>query len=242
MGKKFAVFDIDGTIVRWQLFHALSDALIRSGHFKEKDFRAAKDARMAWKRRTGRDAYDTYENTLVRAYEGAIRRVPRDEFLKVMDEAFDEYKRQTYTYTRNLIRKLRKEGYLLFAISASPQEIVKRFAAFYGFDDFGGSVYQHKNNYFTGENTVLKREEKPRLLRELVKKHEGTFSESYAVGDSESDIPMLETVARPIAFNPTGLLLKHAQDKGWKIVIERKNVVYELTKGDKEYAVTTSVS
>ena len=71
--------------------------------------------------------------------------------------------------------------------------------------------------------------EKPIALAELVAKHGLSYDESIAVGDSESDIPMLEAVSTPIAFNPTKALYEHARAAGWKIVVERKNVVYELS-------------
>ena len=53
---------------------------------------------------------------------------------------------------------------------------------------------------------------------------------STAVGDTESDIPMLEVVGHPIAFNPNTKLAEHAQEKGWRIVVERKDVIYELNE------------
>ena len=65
-------------------------------------------------------------------------------------------------------------------------------------------------------------------LKELATNHGAIWAGSIAVGDSESDIAMLASVESPIAFNPTKQLLAHAQAAGWKVVIERKNVIYEL--------------
>jgi phosphoserine phosphatase len=69
-------------------------------------------------------------------------------------------------------------------------------------------------------------------LKELVAKHNATFDGSYAVGDSFSDSKMMEIVNNPIAFNPDKELLSVAKKKGWKIVVERKNVIYELEEGN----------
>lgn len=41
---------------------------------------------------------------------------------------------------------------------------------------------------------------------------------------------MLELVDRPVAFNPNDELFEVAQARGWEIVIERKNVAYQLKK------------
>jgi len=35
-------------------------------------------------------------------------------------------------------------------------------------------------------------------------------------------------VGHPVAFNPNYELAKHAKKKRWKIVVERKDVIYEL--------------
>jgi phosphoserine phosphatase len=35
MSKRFAVFDLDGTLVRWQLYHALVDRLAKKGYLGE---------------------------------------------------------------------------------------------------------------------------------------------------------------------------------------------------------------
>lgn len=108
-------------------------------------------------------------------------------------------------------------------------------AEYYGFDDYGGSEYEVINGHFTGKKALLKKERKPEYLKELVAKHGASYDGSIAVGDSESDIPMLEAVEHPIAFNPTKLLFDHARAQGWKIVVERKNVVYEMEPTERAY-------
>jgi phosphoserine phosphatase len=39
---------------------------------------------------------------------------------------------------------------------------------------------------------------------------------------------MLEIVETPIAFNPNRLLYRHAKKHEWKVVVERKDVIYEV--------------
>jgi HAD superfamily hydrolase (TIGR01490 family) len=232
---KFAAFDIDGTIIRWQLYHAISDALIRSGHFDPAEFTSIKQARMAWKRREKASSFKEYEQSLVGAYDKAIRNVSYKDFMAAVDESFEEYKQQTYTYTRSLISQLKQQGFKLFAISASQQEIVQLFAKHYGFDDYGGSIYENDGHKFTGQKHVLRSTEKPKLIEKLVSKHGLRLAGSIAVGDSDSDIPMLELVEHPIAFNPNDSLLAHAKTKQWKIVLERKSQVYELEYSRGKY-------
>lgn len=237
MARKFAVFDIDGTLIRWQLYHAVADELARRGHFGAIEYQAVKEARMTWKKRESEDSFKEYERALVNLVDQAMAGLRVDELQSACTQVISAYKDQVYTYTRDLIRDLKAKDYLLFTISASQSEIVKMLADYYGFDDYGGSEYEIKNGVFSGKKEVLKRERKPEYLKELVQKHNATYTGSIAVGDSESDIPMLEAVEQPIAFNPTRLLYDHAKQQGWKIIVERKNVIYRLVMSDGVYSL-----
>jgi phosphoserine phosphatase len=50
------------------------------------------------------------------------------------------------------------------------------------------------------------------------------------MGDTESDASILRMVTHPIAFNPNQNLKKFADAEGWRIVIEKKDVIYEIEK------------
>ncbi len=237
--RPFAVFDIDGTLMRWQIYHAVSDELARRGHLDAKAFAKVREARMNWKKRAGDASFKTYERAMIELFDASITSLKPEELIAAGQSVLGEYKDQVYTYTRDLIKDLRGKGYLLFAISASPSEIIGMLADYYGFDDFGGSTYEVKNGFFTGNGRILKNERKPAHLKELVAKHGATFNGSVGVGDSEGDIPMLSAVEKPIAFNPTRELFNHAKGAGWKVVVERKNMIYELEPGDGDYRLTT---
>ncbi len=66
-------------------------------------------------------------------------------------------------------------------------------ADYYGFDAWAGSKYPRQGNKFTGEKVPLKRDLKVKTLQEFIKKFDATTAGSIAVGDSDSDIPMLES-------------------------------------------------
>lgn len=233
--RSFAVFDIDGTVIRWQLYHAMADELARSGHLNPKEFQKVRAARMLWKKRAHETSFEEYERTLVVLIDKAITGIQVRDLEAACQRVMDEYKDQVYTYTRDLIRDLQAKNYLLFAISASQASIVGPVARYYGFDDFGGSQYKVKDGYFTGHKELLISDAKPALLKQMVSKHNARWQGSYGVGDSDGDIPMLEAVERPIAFNPTKKLFQHSTERGWKIVIERKNMVYELEPDNGRY-------
>lgn len=234
--KRFAVFDIDGTLIRWQLYHAVVDRMAKKGLLGTDAKDQLRDARMHWKRREHPEAFHDYEKALIAVYQAALPNLKSEDFDQTVSEIIQEYKGQIYTYTRDLILRLKKRGYILLAISGSHQELVKLIAEEYGFDDWHGSTYQRKDGSFTGEAEIASFDKRKHLSM-LVDRHKLSFDDSYAVGDSASDAPMLEMVEHPIAFNPDMKLLAIAQTHGWNVVVERKNVVYELKAQDGTYVL-----
>ncbi len=137
----------------------------------------------------------------------------------------------TYVYTKKLAQKLKKEGYFLIAISGSPSELVSRFADKYGFDTYVAAEYHKQAGIYTGGSKPA-HTGKDKILTDLVNKHSLSWEDSYAVGDSPGDIGMLSLVANPIAFNPDAKLFEVAKTNNWNVVIERKNMSYELEHKD----------
>ena len=77
---------------------------------------------------------------------------------------------------------------------------------------------------------------KDRAIDEFIKKYDIDMENSYAYGDTNGDFCMLKRVGNPIAINPSRELLnKISQDgdlsKKAKIMVERKDVIYELKPG-----------
>jgi phosphoserine phosphatase len=60
--------------------------------------------------------------------------------------------------------------------------------------------------------------------------HKLDFAGSYGVGDTESDISFLKLVEHPIAFNPNQNLKSAALKEKWAIVVEKKDVIYEIAE------------
>lgn len=234
MTKKFAVFDIDGTLVRWQLFHAIVNTLGKRGHILRRTHDQIHEARMVWKNRNTNEGFAAYEEVLVHAYLEALSTIHPDDYQSVVDEVYEEFKDQTFTYTRDLVQSLKKQGYLLFAISGSQHEVVEKIARHHGFDAAIGATLEVKNKAFTGKVTTPIFDKKL-ALDTLVSQFDSGYAGSYAVGDSMSDVPMLEAVEHPIAFNPDKKLFETAKLQQWPIVVERKNVIYQLSPGQENY-------
>ena len=232
--RPFAVFDIDGTVIRWQLYHALNDALAQKGIIDKKAFDQVKEARMSWKRRSADQSFRDYEQALVKVFEQELVGLSVKDLNQAAEDVFEEYKDQVYIFTRDLIRSLKAKNYLLFAVSGSPDIIVEKLVNYYGFDDFAASSFEARDGRYTGA-TQISVGEKPELLNKLIDKHHATKNGSIAVGDSEGDIDMLKLTEEPIAFNPSSELLLYATEHQWSVVVERKNVIYKMNYKNGEY-------
>lgn len=56
------------------------------------------------------------------------------------------------------------------------------------------------------------------LMNELITKKGIDLAASYAYGNSELDIPMLENVGNPVVVNPSSGLTRHAKRQNWPVL------------------------
>ena len=227
------MFDIDGTVFRASLLVELIEVLIAAGIFPKSVRAHYADAWKRWQGRQGSAAtgfaYYEYIENVIFAYRRHIAGVRRADIWRVAERVVDFHRVRLYRYTRDLVKKLGRTHFLL-AISHSPYEVVAPFARSHGFDKVYAQVYEvDKEVRFTGrvlyEDIILN---KAKVVRRALAKEGLTLAGSVGVGDTESDISFLKLVERPIAFNPSKKLYDYAKKRRWEVVVERKDVIYQL--------------
>jgi len=176
------------------------------------------------------DSYDKYIMAVVDSFNQYIRGINYSDFLTTVEKMMERKKNRNYRYTRELVKKLKQEGYYLLAISHSPKSVLDKFCQELGFDKVYGRFYElGPGDKFTGkivdEHLIAN---KANIIKRAVEKENLTLQGSIAVGDSEGDIPMLELVENPICFNPNDKLYRYAKINKWPVVVERKNVIYRI--------------
>jgi len=228
--QKIAIFDIDGTIFRKNLQFELINELSWMNIFPRKVRDQIVLLYTSWLEHKG--TYEQYRRGLVNLYEENITGCGLEDVQRASKLVVSFHQDRTYIFAEQLIAKLRKEGYHLVAISGSPIEIVKEFdLAHLKFDAVFGSVYElDSNDLYTGKAVYEPVKDKGLLLKQYIYEHSLNLKDSYGMGDTESDASFLELVENPIAFNPNNNLKEIAQQKGWKIVVEKKDVVYDMTQ------------
>lgn len=226
--KKVAFFDIDGTVFRSSLVIELMEALIREGFFSPKAKDRYSKEYQAWRKREG--TYDAYIKAVVVSYIEHIKGVYYGDLADVGKMVVSEQGNYVYRYTRDLIATLKRDNYYLVAISQSPKTILDEFCKDYGFDKVYGRIYEiGPQDLFTGTMVdVHLVENKANIVTRVLEKEDVTTEDSIGVGDTEGDIELLKSVAIPICFNPNNGLFNEAKKRDWKVVVERKDVIYEL--------------
>lgn len=226
--QKVAFFDIDGTVFRSSLFIEIAEACIAEGVFPKEAQAKYEKEYIAWLNREG--TYEAYINAVVASFMEHIRGVYYGDFADIGRMVVEEQGRQTYRYTRDFIQDLRGQGYFIVAISQSPKTILDEFCAGYGFDKVYGRLYElGPRDLFTGVVTNVDFiTDKSQVVKRVLETEDVTLEDSIGVGDTEGDIPLLESVEMPICFNPNQTLYTYAQQHSWPVVVERKDVIYTL--------------
>lgn len=225
---KIAIFDIDGTIFRKNLHFELINELTWMKVFPREARDELANIYSGWLTHEG--TYEDYRKALVKLYSEHIRGCSRADVLKASKLLVPFHAKRTYIYAERLIKKLREEDYHLLVISGSPIEVVEEYNRQYlKFDGSFGSVYaiDAEGNY-TGEASFEPSKNKGSLVEQYLYEHKLSLEGSYGIGDTESDSSFLKMVEHPIAFNPNQNLRAAALEHGWKIVVEKKDVVYEI--------------
>lgn len=228
MGRKCAFFDIDGTVFRSSLLIELVNYFVEQGLFPTEAQDRYKRELFAWQNREG--SYEKYIDAVVATFMEHIKGIHYSELAEAGRVIIAAHQHHTYRYTRDLITSLKRDGYFLVAISQSPKTILDEFCKNLGFDKVYGRFYElGPSDRLTGvvvdEHLIAN---KANIVNRVVEKEHLTLAHSVGVGDTEGDIPMLDLVERPICFNPNNALYQYATMQNWQIVVERKDVIYEM--------------
>ncbi len=224
--QKIAIFDIDGTIFRSSLLIELTDVLIQEGIFPVGAGDNYLKAYQRWLDREG--TYEEYLQVFVSTFENYVKGIRHEDFVRVGNRVAAFHKSRLYLYTRDLILQLRQKNYYLLAISHSPDDIVKEFCRHLKFNKAYGWRMKFKDGKVIGAIDDGFNHNKAFMLKQAILENNLSLLGSIGVGDTESDIPFLKMVEKPICFNPNQKLYSYAKRAGWPVVVERKDVIYRF--------------
>ena len=117
------------------------------------------------------------------------------------------------------IQEHKEQGTAVVLVTGSLNFIAQPIADYLTVDSVLAPQLHEKDGQFTGELTTvpLIGEEKANTIRAYAEQHEISLEDSYAYGDSQSDLPMLECVGNPAVVNPGKALREKALTSGWEM-------------------------
>ena len=139
---------------------------------------------------------------------------------RLATEMFETYLRpKIFSEAVSEIQEHKQRGRTIVLVTGSVDFIVQPIADYLGVDTALMPQLREENGRFTGELTTapLIGEQKAEAVRTFAEQHEISLKDSYAYGDSQSDLPMLECVGNPVVVNPGKALREKALDSGWEM-------------------------
>ncbi len=226
-----AFFDLDGTLIPGSANIPLAKAAFRAGFVSKRELALDLARNASFMLRGASDGSSAkVRDRILRGVKGQ----PASEVERLADGFLDDLVATITTTMREVLAQHRAAGHHLVLISASPTEIVQRFAVAAGMDyGVGTTAGRDVDGRFDGTlaGPFCYKEGKAEVIRALALDHGYDLARCFAYSDSISDEPMLAIVGNPVAVNPDHELRLMAQAGGWRIVdVGRLRIVANRTR------------
>lgn len=228
-----AFFDLDRTIIAGSSVFVFGWVAYRNGLVSNSEL--MKDTTNAINFKfsgAGDERTEAVKNRVLDAIAG----VPVDTLTALAEEIIPRLLDDVRREARGLIDLHAHAGRDTYIVSASPVEIVGKFADAMEMTGGLGTVAESQHGVYTGElaEPFCYGEGKATAMRKVASEKGYDLMRSYAYTDSIGDLPMLEAVGHPVAVNPDRALEAIAYHRGWPIVEfsrRRKRVIKRTTAG-----------
>lgn len=217
-GRVAAFFDLDGTLIPGSANIPLAKAAFRAGFVNKRELAIDLARNLSFMLMGASD--DRSAEVRDRILRGVAGR-EASEIETLADGFLDELVATVNPAVQMLLDEHRVAGHDLVLVSASPTEIVQRFAVAAGMGYGRGTTAERDGEgRYTGElaGPFCYKEGKAEVLRALAAEHGYDLSACFAYSDSISDEPMMRAVGNPVAVNPDHDLRVMAVNGGWTIV------------------------
>lgn len=151
---------------------------------------------------------------------GIVSGMNRRKAESVVNEAFEELVKEKINQTvLDKLKEHRDNGHHIVLVTASPVLTSTPIHAYVDADHLLASLFQIKDETYTGECLhLMYGEGKVEPMKQYAKKHKINLNKSYVYADSFTDRVIMELVGNPIAVNPDKQLKSHAKEHGWEII------------------------
>lgn len=221
--RKIALYDIDKTSYQGFLVLDLCEYQFRKGILPEKNLLNIKrdiDLYAA-----GKLTYENMAQNVLAYWAEGLRGKDVDQIAKETKEFFQTEGNKFIPFVQESI-DLFRPTHDTFFVTAEPQFVAKEVARIHQATDYLSTIFEINDGKFTGRvsSSLAERGDKKKSVDQIMQTY--AKEQSFAFGDSDGDIEMLEGVEYPICVNPNDALSKKAAEKGWKTKKPEEVVLY----------------
>lgn len=217
MKKTVAFFDVDGTLLKSTIVHYYiwmrSAKIPRLLRFI---WLVGFLPKIAYYLILDKVSRTRFNQVFYRNYRG----MDATEIKALSTEMFETYLRpKIFSEAVSQIQEHKEQGMAIVLVTGSLDFIVQPIADYLAVDTVLAPQLSEQGGRFTGELTTepLIGEQKAKAMQVFAEQHEISLKDSYAYGDSQSDLPMLECVGNPVVVNPGKALRQKTLDSGWEL-------------------------
>jgi HAD superfamily hydrolase (TIGR01490 family) len=216
-GRPAAFFDLDKTIIARSSTLAFSRAFFDGGLITRRSALRSAYAQFVF----GRSGADHEQMEKMRAYLSQLAagwhvQTVRDIVAETLHTIVDP---MVYDEAVGLIEEHRTAGRDVVIVSTSGAEVVEPIGQMLGVDHVIATQMVVEAGRYTGEIAFYAfGPNKAAAIRKLAAEQGYDLARSYGYSDSETDLPLLETVGRPHAVNPDRTLRRVAAERDWPVL------------------------
>ncbi|MDB5195561.1 MAG: phosphoserine phosphatase [Parcubacteria group bacterium] len=223
--RKVALFDICGTLVKVTTIIDFTEQFLLSPRTNPRFsiFKWLSHQSHRIEHRLHLDRPNAYRRHLVNLYKGYT-----EEELAPLAEAYrDRLLDRKKTAVVEKLRALAASGHEIYLVSAGLDAYLKPFAHALGATLIATTLEKDARGRYTGAVQGVDSIGEGKVVRvraELPDSAEVDWEESWAFGDSVSDIPILSLVGNVWTVDPEPELAEHARSQQWEIVSSHASV------------------
>lgn len=212
-----ALFDLDNTLLDGDSEHAWGEFLIEVGAVDEETFRAENDRLYEEYVAGTLDIHESIRHQFKPLVENTPEKLHqwREEFMQERIESM------ITPAALALVDKHRAAGDEIVIITASNSFVARPIADRFGVETLLAVELECVEGRHTGRvlGTLTFREGKVTRLWEWLWERDLDLKDSHFYSDSHHDLPLLRLVENPVSVNPDPLLLAHAEEVGWPVLL-----------------------
>ncbi len=224
---KVAIFDFDGTLFPEETFPLLMSNLKNHPiHFKKyrNFFLRIFPVYLAYKCKLYPE--QKMKEYSMWSYITAFGSSPKTEIEKFFSQIGGIMSQNLSEPMLHRLEQHKKDGYYTMLVSGAYEPLLQSVTKNVDFDCIIGSSIPYTNDTLSKNSplTYIYGERKTESINEHLSDFNVDWQNSFAYGDSYTDLNVLELVGNPVAVNPEPRLLELANHKNWEIINESKSI------------------